>query len=146
MCPNSCATTQAKSSTMNSTPSSAAACPPSRQCVPAIQTRNSKNVTWTRTTVPAILAMGMDQSMGVLAGVGAFAGGAPASAWGQRRLDVGVASLPRDGASQHFRTLRSTTAAQPIVSPGQPYVAKGITPDPFDRAGARDFRHAPEPP
>src|SRR4051794_6376240 len=67
MWPNSCASTQPNSSTMKTTLSSAAACPPSCHCVPAIQTRKSTKVMWMRTTVPAITAIGKDQSMGISA-------------------------------------------------------------------------------
>src|SRR3954453_24229250 len=96
MWPNSCATTQANKSTMNRTPSSAAACPPTRQCVPAIQTRKSRKVTWMRTTVPAITAMGMDQSMENSAEAGRAR---PAV---NVRRQAGVAAHPRDGASQRL--------------------------------------------
>src|SRR5712671_5274292 len=63
MWPNSCASTQANKSTMKARADHAACGPPENQLAMKIQPRNSRNVTWIRTAVPAILPILIDQDI-----------------------------------------------------------------------------------
>src|SRR5262245_24513482 len=101
MWPNSCATTQANSSSMKASACQADSGPPATQLATKIQPRNRTKVTCTRIAVPAILPILNDQDMkasGTAHGSGSYQAKRPA------RMDkVGVPTAFASGSRHAIR-------------------------------------------